>query len=104
MATKLKAIIPSGTVAQRPCDDGKKLIRKSVRTSRRPKFSIRTKKSPHKKSQKANKANHISPSSPACDTFELADTASGETGKKSNKSKKKRISLKVFISKFVSNF
>ena len=97
MATKLKAIIPPGTVAQRPSrDDGQKLIRKSVRTSRRPKFSIRSKKSTPKKSKKSSKADLISSSHPlAWDAFEQADSVSGETGKKANKSKKKRISFKV---------
>ncbi|XP_046634367.1 uncharacterized protein LOC124343426 [Daphnia pulicaria] len=97
MATKLKAMIPPGTVTQRPRrDDGQNLIRKSVRTSRRPKFSIRSKKSTQKKSTKCSKADHISSSNPpAWDAFEQADPASGETGKKSKKSKKKRISFKI---------
>lgn len=97
MATKLKAMIPPGTVTQRPRrDDGQNLIRKSVRTSRRPKFSIRSKKSTQKKSTKCSKADHISSSNPpAWDAFEQADPASGETAKKSKKSKKKRISFKV---------
>lgn len=98
MATKLKAMIPPVAVSQRPSfvgskDDGQKLIRKtSVRasSSRRPKFSIRPRKSAPSKSKKS-KANPVA-SSQSWDVFAQQDAQAG----KDKKTRKRRISLKVY--------
>lgn len=108
MATKLKSIIPAVPISQCQSfvgrrDDGQQLIRQqSVRqstSSRRPKFSIRSKKSaaPKLKQSKLDKNKNISSKQqqPTWDVFSQSDPTIIETGKKLKKSKKRRVSFKV---------